>query len=95
MLRLFEVMGDEAACVGRDGRAVFANAHACGLVADDPCTDHRITAVEGGQDGACGQDWVERADGNIHPLAGSDRAEIAPGDAVVINTPGGGGYGSA
>jgi len=51
--------------------------------------------LAGGTDGACGQDWVERADGRIEPLAGSDSAEIAPGDAVVINTPGGGGYGAA
>ena len=51
--------------------------------------------LAGGADGACGLDWVERADGRIEPLAGSDSAEIAPGDAVVINTPGGGGYGVA
>ena len=51
--------------------------------------------LAGGQHGACGEDWVERADGRIEHLAGSDRAEIAPGDAVVINTPGGGGYGLA
>ena len=49
--------------------------------------------LAGGQPGACGQDWVERADGRIEPLAGSDRAELEAGDAVVINTPGGGGYG--
>jgi 5-oxoprolinase (ATP-hydrolysing) len=51
--------------------------------------------LEGGREGARGEDWVERADGRIERLAGSDRAEIAPGDAVVINTPGGGGYGPA
>ena len=51
--------------------------------------------LEGGGDGARGEDWVERADGRIELLAGSDRAELAPGDAVVINTPGGGGYGTA
>jgi len=51
--------------------------------------------LAGGADGACGKDWVERGDGRIETLAGSDSAEIAPGDAVVINTPGGGGYGVA
>ena len=51
--------------------------------------------LAGGADGARGEDWVERADGRIEKLAGSDRAELEPGDAVVINTPGGGGYGTA
>ncbi len=48
-----------------------------------------------GEDGAPGRQWVERADGRVERLGGTDRAELAPGDAFVIETPGGGGYGPA
>jgi 5-oxoprolinase (ATP-hydrolysing) len=50
--------------------------------------------LDGGEDGAAGQQWVERADGSRTELTGTDRAEINPGDAFVIQTPGGGGYGT-
>jgi 5-oxoprolinase (ATP-hydrolysing) len=36
---------------------------------------------------------VERADGTVTELAGSDAADVGPGDVLVIETPGGGGYG--
>jgi 5-oxoprolinase (ATP-hydrolysing) len=49
--------------------------------------------LAGGNDGAAGRQWVERADGSIQPLTGTDSAELLPGDAMVIETPGGGGYG--
>jgi 5-oxoprolinase (ATP-hydrolysing) len=51
--------------------------------------------LQGGRDGAPGLQWVERADGTRHPLTGTDSAELAPGDAFVIETPGGGGFGHA
>ncbi len=51
--------------------------------------------LAGGGDGAAGRQWVERADGSIKMLAGSAEAQIAPGDAIVIETPGGGGFGAA
>ncbi|HBK09397.1 MAG TPA: 5-oxoprolinase, partial [Acetobacteraceae bacterium] len=51
--------------------------------------------LEGGADGKPGLQWVERADGSRQPLTGTDRAELAPGDVFVIETPGGGGYGRA
>jgi len=50
--------------------------------------------LAGGADGAPGRQWVERADGTRTALTGTDRAELAPGDAFVIETPGGGGYGA-
>jgi 5-oxoprolinase (ATP-hydrolysing) len=37
---------------------------------------------------------VERANGTHELLTGTDSAELAPGDAFVIETPGGGGYGT-
>jgi 5-oxoprolinase (ATP-hydrolysing) len=49
--------------------------------------------LEGGEDGAAGRQWVERAGGAHEVLTGTDSAELAPGDAFVIETPGGGGYG--
>jgi 5-oxoprolinase (ATP-hydrolysing) len=36
---------------------------------------------------------VERADGEVENLSGTASAELRPGDAFVIETPGGGGYG--
>ena len=49
--------------------------------------------LAGGSDGAPGLQWVERAGGARDVLTGTDRAELAPGDVFVIETPGGGGYG--
>jgi 5-oxoprolinase (ATP-hydrolysing) len=47
----------------------------------------------GGADGLAGEQYVERADGGIEALSGIAQAEMQPGDAFVIETPGGGGYG--
>ena len=49
--------------------------------------------LEGGDDGAVGRQWVERADGRHEILTGTDSAELRVGDVFVIETPGGGGYG--
>ena len=49
--------------------------------------------LDGGLDGAPGRQWVERTDGTITELSGTDSAELAAGDVFVIETPGGGGYG--
>jgi 5-oxoprolinase (ATP-hydrolysing) len=49
--------------------------------------------LAGGADGAPGQQWVDRADGSRHALSGTDSAAMAPGDVLVIETPGGGGHG--
>jgi 5-oxoprolinase (ATP-hydrolysing) len=50
--------------------------------------------LAGGSPGQLGHQWVERADGRITELAGCDRAELGPGDVFVLETPGGGGYGT-
>jgi len=50
--------------------------------------------LHGGEPGAPGRQWVERADGSRHEMTGTDQAELRPGDAFVIETPGGGGYGT-
>jgi 5-oxoprolinase (ATP-hydrolysing) len=51
--------------------------------------------LAGGADALPGRQWVERADGSRTELSGTDRAELAPGDVFVIETPGGGGFGAA
>ena len=51
--------------------------------------------LAGGADGAPGRQWVERADGSVEGLTGTDRAELNAGDVFVIETPGGGGFGEA
>ena len=60
-------------------------------------SSHRVVApfgVAGGGPGALGRNWIERADGTREALTGTDKAEVAAGDVIVIETPGGGGYGS-
>ncbi len=49
--------------------------------------------MAGGEPGALGTNALERADGTVVPLGGSDRIDAGPGDVLVITTPGGGGYG--
>ncbi|MFI5661707.1 hydantoinase B/oxoprolinase family protein [Streptomyces sp. NPDC051684] len=59
-------------------------------------TQHRRVppyGMAGGAPGALGANSVERVDGTVTRLDGSDTAEVAPGDVLVVETPGGGGYG--
>mgnify|MGYP000889466981 CR=1 FL=1 len=51
--------------------------------------------LAGGGAGACGENWLLRADQPPEPLPGSAVVELAAGDGVRVLTPGGGGYGSA
>lgn len=58
---------------------------------------HRVVppyGLHGGGSGALGRNRVERADGRVEELKGTDGAEMQPGDVFVIETPGGGGYGT-
>jgi 5-oxoprolinase (ATP-hydrolysing) len=60
-------------------------------------SNHRIVApygLAGGDPGALGRNWIERAGGGRHEMTGTDKADIGAGDIFVIETPGGGGYGS-
>ncbi|MYX12488.1 5-oxoprolinase [Streptomyces sp. SID8374] len=49
----------------------------------------------GGEPGALGEQYIERAGGAVDRLEGCDTAELAAGDVLVVRTPGGGGYGPA
>ncbi len=50
--------------------------------------------LAGGAPGAPGRQWVERLDGSVTPLKGQDRAMLADGEVLGLETPGGGGYGA-
>jgi 5-oxoprolinase (ATP-hydrolysing) len=59
-------------------------------------TSHRRTdpyGLAGGAAGARGRNLVRRHDGRIQELAGNDETDMAPGDAFIMETPGGGAYG--
>ena len=49
--------------------------------------------MAGGEEGAPGENRIERADGRVEVLGAIGSADMAPGDVFVISTPGGGGYG--
>ena len=51
--------------------------------------------LAGGESGAPGRNSVLRTDGSTEALLGADRTEMNTGDIFVIETPGGGGWGSA
>ena len=47
----------------------------------------------GGADGAPGRQWVERLDGSKSMLDGRSNAVLEVGEVIVVQTPGGGGFG--
>ena len=51
--------------------------------------------MAGGAPGATGRNSVERADGRVEPLAACASTLMQTGDCIIIETPGGGGYGPA
>jgi 5-oxoprolinase (ATP-hydrolysing) len=51
--------------------------------------------MEGGAPGAAGANWIERADGSRDDLTATDKRQVSAGDVFVIETPGGGGFGTA
>jgi 5-oxoprolinase (ATP-hydrolysing) len=60
-------------------------------------SQHRVSApygMAGGGEGAVGRQVIVSADGSRRDLSGIDGAEVAAGDRVVLETPGGGGYGT-
>jgi 5-oxoprolinase (ATP-hydrolysing) len=59
-------------------------------------SSHRRVApygLAGGEAGALGRNWIERADGTREELGGTATATMNVGDVFVIETPGGGGFG--
>ncbi|MDH3627758.1 MAG: hydantoinase B/oxoprolinase family protein [Acidobacteriota bacterium] len=57
---------------------------------------HRIEmpyGMSGGDAGQCGRQWLVRADGTELRLAARDAVDVDAGDRLIMETPGGGGYG--
>jgi 5-oxoprolinase (ATP-hydrolysing) len=50
--------------------------------------------MAGGSPGALGVNRIERADGSVTEMEGSDSMDVDAGDVLVVHTPGGGGYGA-
>ncbi len=98
MLESFEIRrgsGGEGKWRGGDGavrRVRFLEAMTAAIL-----SGHRRIppyGMAGGEPGKVGRNWVERVDGSMLKLAGADKAELVPGEVFVIETPGGGGYGT-
>jgi len=53
----------------------------------------RPFGLAGGDEGQAGRQWIERAEGTIDALPGIAAFSLWPGDVLVLETPGGGGYG--
>jgi 5-oxoprolinase (ATP-hydrolysing) len=51
--------------------------------------------LAGGGPGQCGENLVERRDGRLESLEGCDQTVLEAGDAIIIKTPTGGGFGKA
>jgi len=59
-------------------------------------SNHRVVppyGVAGGHAGERGRNWVERTDGSLHEMTGTDQTTMGPGDVFVLETPSGGGFG--
>jgi 5-oxoprolinase (ATP-hydrolysing) len=79
---------------GGDGamrRVRFRRAMAAGILSNR----RRVApfGLCGGDDGALGENRVERVDGTVEALAATASVEMQAGDVFVIATPGGGGFG--
>ena len=60
------------------------------------CSHRRVKpfGVDGGEPGQCGKEWLEKEDGGFIELEGNDSCEVKVNDLFVMETPGGGGFGS-
>ncbi|MFF4017052.1 hydantoinase B/oxoprolinase family protein [Streptomyces sp. NPDC001843] len=80
----------------RGGDGAVRRIRFCEAMTVSTLSQHRRVppyGMAGGCPGALGSNRVERADGTVTALGGSDSADVGPGDVLVIETPGGGGYG--
>jgi 5-oxoprolinase (ATP-hydrolysing) len=50
--------------------------------------------MAGGQPGALGRNTLLGADGRVRQIAGLAQFKVSAGDILVIETPGGGGFGA-
>ncbi|MCB2084896.1 MAG: hydantoinase B/oxoprolinase family protein [Sphingomonadaceae bacterium] len=86
--------GGEGAHRGGDGverRITFLEPVRANMLANRRKVSPR--GLAGGGDAQPGRNWVERKDGTVEELSATASAEMEAGDAFVILTPGGGGFG--
>jgi 5-oxoprolinase (ATP-hydrolysing) len=60
--------------------------------------NHRVVppfGLQGGHAGEVGRTSILRKDGSVEVLNSSDQRDVAAGDTIVVETPGGGGWGVA
>ena len=60
-------------------------------------SQHRVEVpygVDGGEPGLAGRQRLVRATGEVEELASIDGRDVLPGDRLILETPGGGGWGS-
>ncbi|NJR76757.1 MAG: 5-oxoprolinase [Scytonema sp. CRU_2_7] len=60
-------------------------------------SNHRLVppfGLNGGEAGLVGRNWIQRHDGTEENLDSTATTQMKPGDVFVIETPGGGGFGS-
>ncbi len=60
-------------------------------------SSHRLTApygLAGGSPGLRGRNALQRHNGELYELRGNDEVAVEPGDIFIIETPGGGGFGT-
>jgi len=53
----------------------------------------RPFGAKGGEPGETGENWVRRNDGRLERLKGCDQTTLEAGEAIIIKTPTGGGFG--
>jgi 5-oxoprolinase (ATP-hydrolysing) len=83
--------GKWSAGAGTERRLRFLERMDCAILAS-----HRTIAPHGlfgGAPGETGATFVRRLDGRLEELAGADQTVLEPGEAVIVRTPTGGGYG--
>jgi len=51
------------------------------------------SGLQGGEEGKAGRNYIVKKDGVLLELGGKAACEVSPGDVLVIETPGGGGFG--
>lgn len=54
----------------------------------------RPFGLVGGEPGQLGENWVRRKDGRSERLGGCDQTQIDSGEAIIVRTPTGGGFGN-
>jgi len=98
LLRRFDIRkgsGGNGAHKGGDG--VIREITFRGPMSVSILSGRRTTApfgLAGGKDGLPGHNAVERHDGSHETLSACDATDMNPGDTVIIETPGGGGFGT-